>query len=134
MVAGPGEAPTIKFSVPNDYRGLLRIIQNSSGVALTQETDLTVDMPANGRLEVKSLSFLERRFVPKAFFSDGRPLNAYTQGEKYNGVGFVIMNSPTVEQAFFFVGDFRTFGEYWKKNHWHLYSTDPAESLSVPSQ
>lgn len=113
----------IEVRVPKDFRGLVRIKPDPEARApKVGFFKLVVQVSESGELALPSLDVVRRMHHQKASFSDGSPLPVALPGDVFSGIALQVMNTPTTQQVFYFVGTRDELIAYLKENGDRLYS------------
>ena len=116
------DSPTVRFEVPNGYRGFLRIVEDSNGIEIEEKDRLAlVKFPVTGLVKVKSLSIFRRYFIGRAQFADGLEITfAAVEEKKVSGLTLWLLSQPVAPEIYLFLGT-REEAALYRKEHPDIY-------------
>ncbi|SVB92742.1 uncharacterized protein METZ01_LOCUS245596 [marine metagenome] len=95
------EPAELQFNLPNDFKGVFKVITDASGLELGDSGVLNIDVPKNGHVKLKNLKAFRKEHRLNAFYENNEEIPLIIT-EK--GKGFFEVFSTSKDEIWFFVG------------------------------
>ena len=94
------EPAELQFNLPNDFKGVFKVITDASGLELGDSGVLNIDVPKNGHVKLKNLKAFRKWHGLKAFYENKEEIPLIAE----KGRGFFKVFSTSKDEIWFFVG------------------------------